>query len=70
MKLELKSEYNEWSIGGGKTLKRKLKNICPSEYERLFKAGYNFFFDVEVEPVLKSSLKSKKTDDTDKPTGE
>lgn len=70
MKLKLKSEYHEWSIGGGKTLKRKLKNICPSEYERLFLKGYYFFFDKEVEEVLRSSLKSKKTDDTDKPTGE
>lgn len=47
MKLELKPEFLEWSINsGGRSIKRKLKNVHPSEFEKLYNLGYKDFFNV------------------------
>lgn len=47
MKLELKPEFLEWSINsGGRSVKRKLKNVHPSEFEKLYNLGYKDFFNV------------------------
>lgn len=78
MKLELKKEFLEWSIGcGGKSIKRKLKNVHPSEFEKLYNEGYKDFFIVSKEntsfterDVLKPIKKSKLEDDFTEPTGE
>jgi hypothetical protein len=54
MRLKLKPEYLEFSIGGGKTIKRKLKNIDPSEFEKLYNLGYKEFFEeVDTKPSKK-----------------
>ena len=78
MKLELKKEFLEWSIGcGGRNIKRKLKNVHPSEFEKLYNEGYKDFFIVSKEnlphserDVLKPIKKSKLEDDFTEPTGE
>lgn len=74
MELRLKPEYLEWGFGGGKTLKRKLKNIDPSEFENIYNLGYTEFFEViEKKPIMKKNelkldLEEKNEDlnDTDK----
>ena len=53
MKLKLKPEFLEYAIGGGKLVKRKLKNIHPSEFERLYNLGYKDFFEVSEDKTLK-----------------
>lgn len=53
MKLKLRPEFLEYAIGGGKTIKRKLKNIDPSEFEALYNAGYKDFFEVVEDKPLK-----------------
>jgi len=77
MDLELKLEYYDFSIGGGKKKKIKLKDICPSLYPDLYKSNLSDFFIVsevnipeEVEKSLKSKKKDIKADDTNKSTGE
>jgi hypothetical protein len=59
MKLQLKKEYLDWSINsGGRNVKRKLKNIHPTEFENLYNLGYTDFFDVIDDNILENDLSS------------
>jgi hypothetical protein len=59
MKLTLKKEFLEFSInGGGRNIKRKLKNVHPSEFEKLYNSGYKDFFDVSDIDISKDDLNS------------
>ena len=45
MKLKIKEEYKEWSIGGGRNRPLKLKNLDPSLWEYYYLNGYSEFFE-------------------------
>ena len=70
MKLELKKEYWNFSIGGGRTNTIKLKDICETLYENLYNSGLSDYFivsDSKVQIEKDNVLKSKYSDnDTDK----
>ena len=73
MKLKLKPEYLVYSIGGGRTIKKRLKNVHPSEFEALYNAGYSEFFEVideKPKKVVKDEIIEKENnndiDDTNK----
>lgn len=59
MKLKLKREYLECGFGGGKTPKRKWKNVSESEWLTLWKAGYTEPFEIIEEVEVKKEVKSK-----------
>ena len=60
-RLRVKEEYKEFSIGGGRFNKIKLKNLDPSSYEFLYKNGYEEFFYVEVkENITKTKKEAEK----------
>lgn len=62
MKLKLKHEFLDWSIGsGGKTVKRKLKNVHPTEFEKLYNNGYKEFFIVDEVKDTKVEIKDVKS---------
>jgi len=61
MALKLKEEYKEWSIGGGGSKKVKLKNLCPSLYEEVYKS-YPDFFTKKVEKIEKQIIIEDDTD--------
>lgn len=46
MKLSIKKEYLEWSIGGGRLKTFKLKNLPKSEYQKYYDLGFSEFFEV------------------------
>ena len=58
MKLRIKEEYKEFSIGGGRLKKIKLKNLDPSLYQSLYDNGYSEFF-YEEKPVKKTIIVEK-----------
>lgn len=73
MKLKLKTEYLEWSVNcGGRINKRKLKNVCPSEYQKLWDLGFTEYFEIEKPLTTKTTtIKTEQnselnTDDTNK----
>jgi hypothetical protein len=74
MKLKLKREYLEHSIGGGKLIKRKFKNIHADEYEYYWNLGYTEYFIVEKEKAKAKEIElieeKEIEDDTDKPVAD
>lgn len=62
MKLKLKHEFLDWSIGsGGKILKRKLKNVHHSEFLSLYNLGYKEFFTIEESDSTKKTIEGSKS---------
>ena len=59
MKLKVKEEYLEYSIGGGRLKKMKLHNIPTELYQKYYDMGFQEFFEVEEEK--KKSVKNDKT---------
>lgn len=64
IKLKLKREYLNHSVGGGKFKKRKFCDVHESEFQKYFNAGFTEFFEVVEEkplkkekPVLKEEIK-------------
>lgn len=49
MKLKIKEEYKEWSIGGSRSKSTKLRNMDPYLYEYYYLNGYSEFFEEIVE---------------------
>ena len=45
MKLKIKEEYKEWSIGEGRNRPVKLKNLDPTLWEYHYLNGYSEFFE-------------------------
>jgi len=45
MKLKIKEEYKEWSIGESKNRLIKLKNLDPTLWEYYYLNGYSEFFE-------------------------
>ena len=58
MKLRIKEEYKEFSIGGGRMNKVKLANLDPSLYQSLYDSGYSEFF-YEEKPSKKTIIVEK-----------
>lgn len=68
MKLKIKEEYKEYSIGGGRVNTIKLKNMDPSLYEFYYKNGYKEFFEevnTNIPKKGKSSLEPIKGENND-----
>lgn len=65
MKLRIKEEYIEYSLGGSKLKTRRLQDIPESQYERYNTLFPEFFEVVEDKPLTstKKSFKTKKNDD-------
>lgn len=77
MELRIKEEYLEWSIGGGRVGKTKLKNIPADTYEKLYREGFKeFFYEVKPTPSkveespLEDKKKGKKDNDFNQPGGD
>lgn len=47
MKVTLKQEFYEWSIGGGHINKKKLKNHTEEEWLDLYNKGFKDFFSIK-----------------------
>jgi hypothetical protein len=47
MRLTIKEEYLEYSIGGGKMKAIKLRNLPVGLYQKYYDLGYTQFFNVE-----------------------
>ena len=65
MRLRIKPEYIDYSVGGSKMKQRRLQDIPESQYERYYKLFPGFFEVIEedVKKSTKRSLKTKKNDD-------
>ena len=73
MKLKLKKEYLNYSIGANKSKRVYFRDLEPEKYEYYYNSGYADFFDVEkkvkqLETPLNDELKIniKEEDDTNK----
>lgn len=49
--MELKKEWSEISIGGGRTKTRKIKDMTEAEKENLYDNGFQDFFVEIIESV-------------------
>lgn len=62
MKLKLKEQYLEYSIGGGLMKATKLKNLKESEYIKYYNSGFQSFFEVIEEPKKKKVIEKIEED--------
>jgi hypothetical protein len=56
MKLKIKEQYLEWSIGGGRVKNIKLKDIKEKDYPKYYDNGFQSFFEVIEEPKKKKVI--------------
>jgi len=63
MKLKIKDEYKEWSIGGGRNRPLKLTNLDPSLWEYYYLNGYSEFFEEVI--VEKKEIKNEISNNKD-----
>ena len=59
MKLKIKEEYKEWSIGEGRNRPVKLKNLDPTLWEYHYLNGYSEFFEEVIIEKKETELNAK-----------
>ena len=65
MKLTIKKEYLNCSVGGGKLKNINISDIKPEDYISLYKSGYSFIFDIKKEKEVQKEASDEKINDLD-----